>query len=109
MSRVLYVAGPMTSLPEFNYPAFHQAAADLREAGFVVLNPAENERPIDSAWDLFMRDALRMVSDADGIAVLHGWETSRGAQLEVHNAHALRMPVLAVAAWLDQTALKANR
>ena len=33
----------MRSLPEFNFPAFHEAAKDLRGRGFVVLNPAEHD------------------------------------------------------------------
>lgn len=40
--RRLYLAGPMTGLPDFNYPAFHAAAAAWRAAGWTVANPAEN-------------------------------------------------------------------
>ena len=39
MKRI-YVAGPMSGLPAFNFPAFHEAAADLRACGFDVVNPA---------------------------------------------------------------------
>lgn len=38
----VYIAGPMTGLPDFNYPLFHMAAARWRAAGWVVCNPAEN-------------------------------------------------------------------
>ena len=38
----IYLAGPMTGLPEFNYPAFHAEAARLRQLGYHVENPAEN-------------------------------------------------------------------
>ena len=44
MTRV-YIAGPMTGLPDFNYPAFNAAAAKLRALGLEVLNPAENPPP----------------------------------------------------------------
>ncbi|MCY1527250.1 hypothetical protein D9M68_623110 [compost metagenome] len=42
MKRI-YLAGPMTGLPEFNYPAFHAEAARLRALGYQVENPAENQ------------------------------------------------------------------
>ena len=51
----VYIAGPMTGLPAFNYPAFHAAAATLRQAGYVVENPAENEPPPRVTWQGWMR------------------------------------------------------
>ncbi|WP_457825134.1 DUF4406 domain-containing protein, partial [Staphylococcus aureus] len=36
MTRI-YVAGPMSGLPELNFPAFHAAAAELRAQGFDVV------------------------------------------------------------------------
>jgi hypothetical protein len=41
-----YIAGPMTGLPEFNFPAFHAAAASLRARGFEVENPAQRPLPL---------------------------------------------------------------
>jgi hypothetical protein len=94
----LYVAGPMTGYPSFNYPVFAAAADSLRAAGFVVENPAEN--PEQSSWADYMRLSLQQIGRVDGIAVLPGWEHSRGAVLEVHIAHALGMRVLPVDLWL---------
>lgn len=37
----IYVSGPMTGKPEFNYPAFNAAAKRLRDEGHFVINPAE--------------------------------------------------------------------
>jgi hypothetical protein len=88
----------MTGLPDFNYPAFHAAAAALRDAGFVVENPAEN--PPGADWRGYMRLSLIQLAAADGLAVLDGWQLSRGAVLEVHIAHALQMPVHPVDRWL---------
>ena len=40
--RRIYIAGPMTGQPEFNFPAFHAVAARLRQAGAEAINPAES-------------------------------------------------------------------
>lgn len=97
----LYVAGPMTGLPDFNYPAFHGAAAVLRRNGFVVLNPAETAGGDQTqTWEWYLRHALRQVTESDGIATLDGWWRSRGARLEVHVATALGMPVEPVGHWI---------
>lgn len=103
----LYIAGPMTGLPEFNYPAFRRAGDHLASVGYSVLNPVEaeahNPTPgTPQAWDWYMRHALRMVLDAQGIALLPGWEASKGARLEVSVAQALDLPIRSVVAWLGQ-------
>lgn len=104
----LYIAGPMTGLPDFNYPAFLDAQDDLRDRGYGTLNPVDSEQNNPTpgkpqSWDWYMRQALAMVLVAEGVAVLPGWECSRGARLEVDVAHALRLPVLPLAQWLGGT------
>jgi len=50
--KTIYLSGPMSGLPGFNFPAFHAAAAKLRADGFTVLNPAETDNGDTSkAWD----------------------------------------------------------
>lgn len=104
MTRI-YIAGPMTGLPEFNYPAFRLAEIRLREHGFNVLNPVDAEKFNDTGkpqtWDWYMRHALRMVLAADALALLDGWEVSKGATLEVHVASALKLDVRPLAGWLS--------
>lgn len=39
----LYIAGPMSGLPQFNFPAFHAAAIALRAAGYAIISPAETD------------------------------------------------------------------
>jgi hypothetical protein len=93
MSKV-YISGPMTGMPGFNYAAFNELAAELRERGYVVLNPAENfggetDRPRAD----YMRLDIQHVLDADEVIVLDGWEGSRGAALEVKVALEVGIPV----------------
>lgn len=101
----LYIAGPMTGLPEFNYPAFFDAARRLEAVGVEPINPARVAgREGCSSWLDYMRASLRDVAECDGIAVLPGWQDSRGAALEVHIARSLDLPVRPVEAWLEEVA-----
>lgn len=88
----IYVAGPMTGLPEFNYPAFFAEAARLRELGYHVENPAENPEPPCGSWAGYMRMAIRQMLTCDAVALLPGWQRSQGALLEHTVAIALRIP-----------------
>jgi hypothetical protein len=94
---ILYIAGPMSHYPEFNYPAFCQARAELQELGYQTLCPTDNTA---DSWDNYMRASIAQVIAAEGIAVLPGWELSAGACLEVKIAQTLRMPVLTLDSWL---------
>ena len=85
----LYLAGPMTGLAEFNYPAFHAEAARLRALGYEVENPAENPPSADAPWHLCMRAAIRQMTTCDHVATLPGWDKSQGASLEVYLANRL--------------------
>lgn len=104
-AQTIYVAGPMTGIDEFNYPAFNRAATALGALGFKVLNPvtaeAENPTPGEpQTWGWYMRRSLRMLTHADGVALLPGWKHSRGANLEVDVANALRLDVKTLGDWL---------
>lgn len=96
----LYVCGPMTGLPEFNYPAFNAAAAALRAMGYDVVNPAENCLPIEAPWADHLRLAIAKLVMCDAVATLPGVEHSRGAQLEIHIAKQLGMRIASAQAWL---------
>lgn len=107
----IYLAGPMRGIPEFNFPAFHFAAAKLRAEGHDVFSPAEkdNERHgtdiskgnslgceeyASKQHGFNLREALLMdltyiCDQADAIALLPGWEKSSGANSEHSTAVAL--------------------
>jgi len=96
----LYIAGPMTGLPEFNYPAFYRAAEDLQKIGHEPINPARTAgREGCKTWLDYMRESLKDIAACDGIATLPGWGDSRGAALEVHIGRSLDLPVKPVLAW----------
>jgi hypothetical protein len=100
MKRKIYLAGLMSGLPDFNYPAFNAAAAKLRAMGHTVLNPAENPTPACRTWHGYMRLGLAQLVQCDCIAMLPGWAGSKGARLELKVARELEMEAKEVADFL---------
>lgn len=93
MKRI-YIAGPMSGLPDFNYPAFNLAAERLRALGFEVEKPAENPAPPCGSWLGYMRLGIRQLAQCDGVVTLAGWQNSRGARIEVQLAQQLNLAVM---------------
>jgi Domain of unknown function (DUF4406) len=96
-----YITGPITGIPDGNLPAFMDAEATLRQAGYDPINPRHNGAEGERTWREFMRIALHQIAECDGLAVLPGWETSEGAGIEVRLVTDLGLPVLDVPAWVD--------
>jgi hypothetical protein len=103
----IYIAGPMTGIEDWNFPAFFEVEKQLKELGYEVINPAHNdgktleealasagtpERP-NNSWGYYMRRDLPSVLAVDGICVLPDWQRSKGARLEVQVAQALGLPI----------------
>lgn len=96
----IYIAGPMSGLPEFNFPAFFNAEYILKRKGWTVFNPAskEQEKELDAEAfetgdnvkaiaagfnfrECYLWDVARVI-EADAIYMLSGWEASPGARGE---------------------------
>lgn len=114
--RKVYVAGPMRGIPLFNFPAFNAAAEALRKIGCHVFNPAERDNETHgtdiSAGNLTgnaaqatkdlgfnLRDALGddlafICREADAVALLPGWQNSKGAKAERAAADALGLVII---------------
>lgn len=112
----LYLAGPMRGVPEFNFPAFFRAAAQLEREGHIVFNPAAKDNAeygtdfskdnpegrediAASQYGFSLREALGADLDwicthADGVALLPGWRNSKGATAEHATAVALGLVVI---------------
>ena len=108
--KKIYLAGPMRGYPEFNFPAFKAYAKHLRSLGYEVFSPAEKDESIhgedfsnkyttgslqEAESDGFsLRRALGddlewICKQADGVALMPGWEKSSGANAEWATAKAL--------------------
>lgn len=108
MSKSIYIAGPMSGYPEFNFPAFFAAEEKLREDGWTVWNPAAKDQEgeldevayktgdaklvIEKGFDFreaYLWDVTKVIQ-SDGIYMLPGWEYSPGASGEHAVAVALK-------------------
>lgn len=90
--KVLYLAGPMTGKEQDNFPAFFEREEALTEIGYHVVNPATHGT--GEAWDYYLRKDVKLLLECEGVAVLPGWQASKGASLEVHIAQTLGMPII---------------
>ena len=94
-SYKIYIAGPMSGYPEFNYPSFFAMEHILKQIGVeTVLNPVViGDGDTTMPYDFYIRHSLQMVSQATAIVMLDGWEKSKGAQLEHLSATTMGLPV----------------
>lgn len=91
--KQVYIAGPMSGLPGYNYDAFDEAAEDWQEKGWAVHNPASSfNRSLEIPYRLYMQAAIALLVQADAIAMLPGWEDSKGAKMEALIAQRLGLP-----------------
>lgn len=100
-TRRIYISGPMTGLPELNFPAFFEAARELRAVGYVVINPAEVNPDLMARREDCLRADIRALTHCDGLALLDGWERSAGARREVDDALAMGFIVAPLRCWFD--------
>lgn len=81
---IIYIAGPMSGIKDFNRPLFNMVAAELADQGHSVLNPAT--LPDGLSQGQYMQICLPMVAVADELVMLPGWEQSEGAYIEFLSA-----------------------
>ena len=78
---VVYIAGPMTGRPLFNYPRFFGAAGLISKVyRCLVINPAAGREGL--TYREYMDIAGENVAKADAVVMLRGWKKSRGARME---------------------------
>lgn len=114
----IYLAGPMRGYKDFNFPAFDKGAAELRALGNEVFSPADEDRkrwgqiphsekgdeaklaahlgidPLVLRRQCFAADMEWICKEADAVALLQGWQKSKGATAEHATALALGLVVL---------------
>lgn len=95
----LYISGPMSNLPDLNFPAFAAAALALRAEGLDILSAHEIAHDVAAIeqtarpWEAYLREDLAALLTCEGIVLLPGWPESAGARLELEVALRLRFLV----------------
>lgn len=94
----IYLSGPMSGIEDYNFPLFISETKRLRDLGYIIENPVENEVNGED-WQACMRADICQLMRCDAIAMLPGWFTSKGVNVEyalavtlgfkVFNAHEL--------------------
>ena len=78
--ETIYLAGKITGDPDYR-EKFAKAARTLREAGYVVLNPAMLP-PEGFTYRAYLRMGYALLDECDMVCLLPDWEGSYGARLE---------------------------
>ncbi|WP_026601446.1 DUF4406 domain-containing protein [Methylomonas sp. 11b] len=88
----LFLAGPMSGIANYNYPAFHSYAQKLRNKGYHVENPADSPPPKCVTWLGYQRNAIRQMLTCQTVAFLPNWQRSKGASEQYVLASKLEIP-----------------
>lgn len=93
--RIVYIAGPITGLPNLNKEQFAAAATKVKQLGLIVRNPHElcADLPIDTAWKTYMKRCISHLVECTDIVLLPNWGRSDGANLEFQIAKALGIQI----------------
>lgn len=97
----VYIAGPVTGLPEGNRPQFQRVARTLVALGHDPIDPTaktvpgDDHAPVGSArYEQIMEGCFEDVASSDALCLLDGWEQSAGARRELALAHDLDLIVV---------------
>lgn len=98
--KVYYLSGPMSGIPDFNYPSFVKISEELRDAGIKIESPHENVWPPNhenlsepQLWQAMMGKSMLQMTRCNGIILISGWPQSKGARRELEFAYGKGWPV----------------
>lgn len=90
----IFISGPMTGRPGFNFPRFDLAERQLAGAGIGCVNPArvcrrykkETVLADKAKFQEMIDEQQRLERGCDAILLLDGWHKSKGVRLKLKTA-----------------------
>jgi hypothetical protein len=101
--HTVYIAGPMSGIEDYNFPAFFKVQRRWEKAGHTVWNPAaqpgekevikQSPEDVQAMFPQLIRRDIHLILKCTGLVILPGWAHSKGARFEVHLATVLNLPI----------------
>lgn len=95
MNTRVYIAGPITGVRGYKNN-FRKAAKALHEAGYIPVDPTAPGDVAGADYRFYINRGLILMQTCDMICMLPGSEGSKGAQLELHYAVTVGLPIVQI-------------
>ena len=96
----IYLSGKITGLDKEVYTRqFARAETFYKTSGFEVMNPVKIGEEIlkrnpSATWEDFMAEDIKALESCTHIALLEGWEESKGAKMEKAEAEKMGLEIM---------------
>jgi len=91
----IYISGAITNNPNAK-AQFDKAKQTLLELnkGYEPISPMDLPHEHSKSWNAFMREDIKAMMDCQGIYLIEGWTTSKGARIEKELAQSLDFKII---------------
>lgn len=94
-NKKIYISGAIAHYDlEERKRIFSMVSSELRDKGFIPVNPFDNGLPAEADWRKHMKVDMGLLIQCDYIYMLDGWELSKGAKLELDVASSCGIKVM---------------
>ena len=99
--KKVFLSGPMTVYPGYNFQRFNLAEKQLADAGIECVNPVhickkykeEHVLADKAVFDKMIAEEQEAERECDAILLLDGWQMSKGVRLELKIALEMDMQI----------------
>ena len=99
--KKVFLSGPMTGYPGYNFQRFNLAEKQLADAGIECVNPVhickkykeEHVLADKAVFDKMIAEEQEAERECDAILLLDGWQMSKGVRLELKIALEMDMQI----------------
>ena len=99
--KKVFLSGPMTGYPGYNFQRFNLAEKQLADAGIECVNPVnickkykkEHVLADKAVFDKMITEQQEAERKCDAILLLDGWQMSKGVRLELKTALEMDMQI----------------